>query len=99
MTHYRDRAKTYHNLIKKVLLHEWDPIGVSDIPEAQDEYDSYVGGVYKRLISRTKENDLFEYLWNIETDHMGLTGDRQHTMNITKKLLDLVNEIENKKNI
>lgn len=29
--------------IHDVLLNIWDPIGVSDIESAQDEYDSYIG--------------------------------------------------------
>ena len=27
----------------------WDPIGVGDVPEAWDEYDSYLNGVAQRL--------------------------------------------------
>ena len=29
----------------------WDPIGVKDEPNAQDEYDGYLGGVYELLVS------------------------------------------------
>ena len=32
--------------IQKILLREWDPIGIQDIPEAQDEYDSYIPFIY-----------------------------------------------------
>ena len=34
-----------------VLLHDWDPIGVQNVPEAHDEYDSYVSGIYQLLAS------------------------------------------------
>ena len=27
-------------------MREWDPIGVAGIPQAADEYDTYVGKVY-----------------------------------------------------
>jgi len=30
-------------------MREWDPIGVAGIPEARDEYDSYLGLVADRL--------------------------------------------------
>ena len=30
-------------------MEEWDPIGVSDTPEAADEYDGYIGGIYELL--------------------------------------------------
>jgi hypothetical protein len=39
------------------LLKEWDPIGVGQIPEAQDEYDSYVPDVYKLLITRRPKHE------------------------------------------
>lgn len=34
------RAQAYHVAIRDILLNEWDPIGVSGCPEAQDEHDS-----------------------------------------------------------
>lgn len=29
--------------LRRVLLNVWDPIGVRDAPQAQDEYDDYAG--------------------------------------------------------
>ena len=67
---------------------------MGEIPEAQDEYDSYVPGIYSMLIRRARDVELFEYLWEITTEHMGLTGNRQHTMAIAKRLIMLIKEIE-----
>ncbi len=89
-----DRAKRYHEIIKQALLKEWDPIGVGEIPEAQDEYDSYVSGVYKLLITRRPQHEIFDYLWTLETQHMGLTGDRQATERFAERLWRLPREIE-----
>jgi len=94
MNDWTKRAKRYHEAIRTVLLKEWDPIGVADIPEAQDEYDAYVTGVYKRLISRASEDALFAYLWEIETDYMGLYGNENHTRAIAKRFLDVREFIE-----
>ena len=41
----KERSREIRCHIRGVLMAEWDPIGVSDIPEAADEYDSYIGGV------------------------------------------------------
>lgn len=38
--------------IRRVLMTVWDPIGVRDEPNAQDEYDSYLGGVFGLLTRR-----------------------------------------------
>jgi len=40
MSNPRDRARRYHEVIHRILMQTWDPIGVADVPEAQDEYDS-----------------------------------------------------------
>lgn len=74
-TSIRNRARLFHEVIRQALLREWDPIGVGDIPEAQGEYDHYVATIYKMLISRKPRNEVFDYLWWLETDHMGLVGD------------------------
>jgi len=47
MSTYRDAAKSLHKVIHKALIEGWNPIGVGDIPEAQDEYDSYIPSIYK----------------------------------------------------
>ena len=90
MSDNRERARRYHQsipAIREILLHDWDPIGVRDIPEAQDEYDSYIPGIYGRLIHRISESDLFDYLRQIESQQMGLAGDRGKTQQAVKKLL------------
>lgn len=94
MTEFIERARRYHAAIKKTLLSEWDPIGISDVPEAQDEYDSYVSGIHKMLVSRSTEQEVFEYLWEIETQHMGLLGNRRHTEQVAGKLVQLIDKVE-----
>jgi hypothetical protein len=36
--------------IRHVLMDVWDPIGVKDIPQASDEYDSYLGEIMELLV-------------------------------------------------
>jgi len=89
-----NRVKLYNNAIRDILLKEWDPIGVKDVPEAQDEYDSYISGVCKLVINQESSENIFQYLWKIETEYMGLIGDQNHTKAIAKKLADIVVKIE-----
>lgn len=84
-----EQARALHQKIKSVLMQDWDPIGVQAIPEAEDEYDSYVPTLYSMLISRKPVSEVFEYLVWLETEHMGLTVDRQRTLSIAEKLIDL----------
>jgi hypothetical protein len=89
-----DRANRYHEAIKMALLKEWDPIGVSEFPEAQNEYESYVLDIYNLIITQRSKHDIFDYLWELETEHMGLRGDRQATEHFAERLLQIPREIE-----
>jgi hypothetical protein len=66
------RACEIQAAIAKILLEDWDPIGVHDVPEAQDEYDSYVAGVYRLLAAGATPAELAVHLLSIENDSMGL---------------------------
>ncbi len=94
MNRQRSRAKRYHDAICRILLHEWDPIGVADIPEAQNEYDMYAGGVAGILMRGEPKEKLIEYLWTVETGNMGLGGDRSRVDSIADRLLRLRGEID-----
>ena len=92
MSEYLEKAKIIHFAIQKALIDEWDPIGVKDIPEAQDEYNAYVPTIYKMLLLNTPKDEIFAYLWWLETEHMGLIGDRKKTVGFAERLLDNFSE-------
>jgi len=71
------RAKEIQASIRDVLMSQWDPINVCDVPEAQDEYDGYVGGIYHLLSSGAGEKQLFDHLYKIETEYMGLKSSKE----------------------
>ncbi len=75
--------------IKRAMLYEWDPIGVSEIEAAHDEYDSYAIELTSLIRSGISENEIFTYLWDIETQHMGLEGDRANTQAFAAKVAKL----------
>ena len=84
------QAREAQQMVREILLREWDPIGVAEIREAQDEYDAYVADVYRLLSRRVSVRDMFEHLWWLETEHMGLVGDRQRTTKIAERLVELI---------
>lgn len=92
MKDFAEQARHYHKIIREILLKEWDPIGISHIPEAQDEYNGYVGEVYRLFSRRASQREFFDYLWSLETQHMGLCGNRQRTEKIAERLAGLVQE-------
>src|SRR5436309_3180438 len=68
------RAREIESQIAAILLHDWDPIGVADEPQARDEYDSYVGGVYRLLASGGSLAHIEAHLRDIEVRMIG--GDK-----------------------
>lgn len=94
MRKHLDRAQKYHRRIREILMNEWDPIGVSDTPEAENEYDSYIPHIYSQLIHHNSEEEIFQNLWKIETDYMGLFGNRQTTKKVATSLVRLREQME-----
>lgn len=89
----QQQQRMHFDAIRPILLKEWDPIGVSEIKGAQDEYNRYAGLIYKLLIDRKPELEVFNVLWCLETEHMGLTGNRQATEHFAERLRKLSDEI------
>lgn len=76
MAHKTDRDQSDKNraLVRDVLLRDWDPIGISGIPEARDEYDDYADAVLGMLINENATaEDIAGYLFKIATENMALS--------------------------
>ena len=63
--------------IRSVLLNVWDPIGIKDEPNAQDEYDCCVDHLVTLLTRGASDDEIAEYLWERGTEHMGLSLHRE----------------------
>jgi len=72
MASQEEQAHRIQAAIQTILLHEWDPIGVANEPNARDEYDSYVGGVYRLLASGAPAEAVAAHLAQLEATEMGL---------------------------
>jgi hypothetical protein len=83
------RAAEIQASIRQILYRDWDPIGVCDVgPE--DEYDSYIGGVYRILATSRSEDALIDFLSKIESDLMSSDpASRGPLRRVVKKLLAL----------
>jgi hypothetical protein len=74
MVHETDRVRTNKSELLFAMLRDWDPIGISDIPEAKDEYDAYADLVLGMLINENATaEEIANYLFNIATEHMALS--------------------------
>jgi hypothetical protein len=93
MSQQRDRLCVGFAAIRRVLMERWDPIGVREVPQAQDEYDTYVPVIHRLLATNRPKHELVDYLWSVETERMGLPGDRRATEAVAEYLMGVGEEL------
>jgi hypothetical protein len=66
--------------VRKVLMEEWDPIGVCGEPNATNEYDNYIPAILHLLLSNASVDQLRDYLFEIVDERMGMSppATREH---------------------
>ena len=95
MNHQARQARGIQEQIRQILLNDWDPIGIRDVPEAQDEYDSYAGGVYRLLADGASPVEVAKHLARIEGEQMGLPSSADVRLSVATKLCGLNAKISN----
>lgn len=78
-----------YRAVSDVLLHDWDPCNVSDVPEAQDEYHGYVPQVFRLVREGAGPEVIGDHLHRIETERMGSTTERYKLDPVAEKLSGL----------
>ena len=68
----KEQSREIRRQIRRILMDQWDPIGVNDIPEAADEYDSYIGNICELIQGDASEPEIAAHLRNIEIQQMEL---------------------------
>lgn len=72
-----------------MLIRDWDPIHVQNIPEAKDEYDQYIGGIYRLLVSGASESAIATHLASVERESMGLPTSAEALLTVARRLKQL----------
>jgi len=67
----RFRIQEIQDKIRRVLMDEWDPIGIGDLHESADEYDRYIGGVYGLIQRGASVGEISAHLRRLEIEEMG----------------------------
>ncbi len=80
--------------LRKVLLSDWDPLGISDFPEASDEYDTYLGYIFHLIDSGSTAIELSEYLFDVELNYMGIPGpSAEDLIQISQSLISIYEDL------
>lgn len=84
---YQSRALRVQ--MRHVLLNTWDPIGINDEPNAQNEYDDYIGELFDLLENGAPDSAFLDYLYWAVNENMGLNASRedmQETVDALRKI-------------
>ena len=73
--------------LRSLLMAEWDPIGVEGVPQARDEYDSYLGPLAEKLRKGAGASAVDDYLTWIQTERMGLPAAPAKTLAASEKVV------------
>ena len=81
----KENSRRIRAEIHNVFINIWDPIGVRDEPNAQDEYDGYIGRMLEFLLSHASDSDLKQYLdWCVE--RMGMNSSHHSDADVIQAL-------------
>jgi len=73
--------------IEEIVHYIWDPIGISGIPQARDEYNSYMTAIFGR-VKVGKEKDIVEFMRWVASENMGLSFDEEKAKEAVKVMLE-----------
>ena len=82
------KERELYKWIDDVIWDDWDPIGVNDIPEARDEYYSYLPKILNLVQTKCDKFEIAKYLNMIEVENMGLSGNYKHCLLVAEKILN-----------
>jgi hypothetical protein len=71
--------------LRTLAMEVWDPIGVSDEPQAADEYDAYLGQIAKRLRAGATAEELARFLSGL-ADGMGLQRAKDDDLTAARRM-------------
>ncbi len=81
-----DQLRLYE-FIDEILFNEWDPVGVSDSPEARDEYHRYLPQVFSKAMNGESVQNIADYLRGIEIERMGLSNYNSNCITVAEKII------------
>lgn len=78
--------------LKRLLLHEWDPLGLSDCDGAEGHYDAYALRVFKMLQEGADAIVIASYLNQVVTSELLLTAKPECDRVIAAKAMSIHQE-------
>ena len=84
-------AELYQRL-DEVVHYIWDPIGISNFPDARTEYHSYLPEIYARVKVGKKEA-ILDYMEWVVCERMGMSFDKNSAGRAAEIMIQWKNKI------
>lgn len=78
-----------HNRIDEILWSNWDPMGISKIGGARDEYHDYLPDVFRMTLEDAPPRAIAEYLHTVARDKMSLISSVDDHLLVAQMIHDL----------
>ena len=75
-----------YNRLDEILWKDWDPIGVSGVEEARDEYYGYLPELFQMVLGDAPTSRIAAYLHSVATDRMGLESSLEGHLAVAEKI-------------
>ena len=82
----RDRTNRLQGELRTRLL-AWDPVGIADAPEAQDEYDGMIGPLMRQLHAGASQIDVARWLTRKLEQDFGLPSQQEREARLATELI------------
>lgn len=76
--------------VDKILWEDWDPIGVNNSSDGEDEYRGYVPSIIKLLIEGADVKKITKRLFEHANVNMGMSSIMEDHEKVAKKLRALI---------
>jgi hypothetical protein len=83
----RERTRILQQEMRAHLM-RWDPIGVGDAPEAQDEYDAYISPLLHMLHRHEPVEAISAWLTTLVEEHIGVRSHPDREQHFAETLTD-----------
>ena len=95
-TKLEPKDEELYRRVDEVLHYIWDPIGVSGVPQARDEYYSYLPTVFKLVKDSAPADTVAQHLTEIVVNRMGLRGTIKDALDVVSVLQDWKEALDEK---
>ncbi|USD20444.1 hypothetical protein [Microbulbifer variabilis] len=82
-----------YKAIDEILWRDWDPIGVNEMPEARDEYQSYLPHIFRLAVEGKDAKHISSSLVATIEGNIGLGASKEHCHRVASKIVSAKNEI------